>query len=267
MYRKASAVGSHRSHTLADRRAFLKAAGGIGGALGYPSIARAFGISANRRTGTIQDVKHVVILMQENRSFDHYFGSMKGVLGFGDPHPVPLPDGQPVWSQRAKNGRVIRPFHLDTRTTAALKVADLPHAWKDATGASNGGRWDKWIDWKTPLTMGHYRRDDIAFQFALAEAFTICDAYHCSIHGQTNPNRLFAWAGGNDPRGLAGGPVTENGSGVALDYEMVMTPEMQRIAERNKIDLRNFGKGPRYTYTTYPERLERAGISWKVYQC
>lgn len=257
-----------------SRRHFLQGAGlAAAGSLLPPSIARALAIPANRRTGTIMDVGHVVILMQENRSFDHYFGSMRGVQGFADPHPVPLPDGRPVWDQKDKGGRTIAPFHLDTRTTAALKVTDLPHSWKDATGASRGGRWDSWVPWKTPLTMGHYRREDIPFQFALAEAFTLCDAYHCSVHGQTNPNRLFIWAGGNDPRGEGGGPVVENSSGVALNNGAVLTPEIKAEAQRHGIDaarpaaqLARYGMGPRYTYTTYPERLQAAGVSWRVYQ-
>jgi phospholipase C len=250
-----------------SRRHFLQGAAiGAAGSVLPASIARALAIPADRRTGTIMDVQHVVILMQENRSFDHYYGSMRGVRGFADRHPVPLPGGRLVWDQKDKEGRSIPPFHLDTKTTAALKVADLPHSWEDATGASHGGRWDSWVPWKTSLTMGHYRREDIPFQFALAEAFTLCDAYHCSVHGQTNPNRLFVWAGGNDPRGTGGGPIVANTSGVALDYKAVITPELKLQADRYKIDLTNYGKGPRYTYTTYPERLEKAGVSWKVYQ-
>lgn len=256
--------------TQPSRRRFLQAAGvAAAGSLLHSSIARALAIPANRRTGTIKDVEHIVILMQENRSFDHYYGTLRGVQGFGDPHPVPLSGGRLVWEQRDKAGRTILPFHLDTRATAALKVADLPHGWEDANGASRQGRWDGWIPWKTELTMGHYRREDIPFQFALAEAFTICDAYHCSVHGQTNPNRLFIWAGGNDPRGLGGGPVVANSSGVALDTGIKLTPEMEEAAKRHKIDpkvMANYGKGPRYRYKTYPERLEEAGIRWKVYQ-
>ena len=253
-----------------SRRHFLQGAGAAAaGSLLHPSIARALAIPAYRRNGTIEDVAHVVILMQENRSFDHYYGTLRGVQGFADPHPVPLPGGRLVWEQRDKEGRTILPFRLDTGSTAALKVPDLPHSWEDATGASRQGRWDAWIPWKTPLTMGHYRRRDIPFQFALAESFTLCDAYHCSVHGQTNPNRLFMWAGGNDPRGTGGGPVVANGSGVALDAGIVVTPEMEEAARRHRMDpavMANYGKGPRYRYGTYPERLEEAGISWQVYQ-
>ncbi len=258
-----------------NRREFLNLASGAagvaiaGGAL-HPSIARALAIPADRRTGTLMDVQHVVLLMQENRSFDHYYGALRGVRGFGDPHPVPLPGGRLVWEQRDQAGRTVLPFHLDTATTAALKVEDLPHSWEDANGASRQGRWDGWIPSKGRLTMGHCRRQDIAFQFALAEAFTLCDAYHCSIHGQTNPNRLFMWAGGNDPRGLGGGPIVANSSGVALDQTLALDPDtVDKMVKQYHMDpaiLTNYGKGPRYRYTTYPERLQAAGVSWKVYQ-
>ena len=70
-----------------DRRHFLRAVAGTAGATAAltsfpPAIARALSIPANRRTGTIRDVEHIVVLMQENRSFDHYFGTLNGVRGF-----------------------------------------------------------------------------------------------------------------------------------------------------------------------------------------
>src|ERR1700742_4205434 len=104
---------------MTDRRAVLKAsvaaaAGGL-----FPSIERALAIAADTRTGTVQDVRHIVILMMENRSFDHYFGTLKGVRGFGDRHPVPLESGKPVWLQ-SDGTREIAPYHLDTATTSAL---------------------------------------------------------------------------------------------------------------------------------------------------
>ena len=260
--------------TEKNRREFLNiiarsTAGAIGSTALNPSIARALAIPADRRTGTIEDVQHVVILMQENRSFSHYYGTLRGVRGFGDPHPIPLVGGRSVWEQCDETGRSILPFHLDTSTTASLKVEDLPHGWYDATSAAHQGRWDGWIPAKGPLSMGHYCREDIEFQFALAEAFTICDAYHCSIYGSTGPNRIFHWAGGNDPRGLGGGPVIDNGSSVALDQSISLTPEVIAIAKKynmSPLEVAGSGKGPRYRFETYPERLEAAGIDWRVYQ-
>src|SRR5690349_13280461 len=99
----------------ADRRQFLRAATAAAGAGVIPaSIARALAAPAATVTGTIKDVRHVVILMQENRSFDHYFGTLKGVRGFGDRHPTPLPTGKAVWHQQDADGTEVPPFHLDT---------------------------------------------------------------------------------------------------------------------------------------------------------
>src|ERR1700681_3927830 len=75
------------SHT--DRRKFLQLMGMTAMASTLKTnIARALEIPANNRTGTIRDVEHIVILMQENRPFDHHFGTLRGVRGFADPRAV-----------------------------------------------------------------------------------------------------------------------------------------------------------------------------------
>jgi len=80
------------------RRSFLKLMGSGALAGSMPTgIARALEIPAHNRTGSIADVEHIVILVQENRSFDHYFGTLRGVRGFGDPRAVRLPSGKSVW--------------------------------------------------------------------------------------------------------------------------------------------------------------------------
>ena len=175
-----------------------------------------------------------MILTQENRSFDHLFGTMRGVRGFGDPHPVHLPSGKPVWNQ-PDGARDVVPFRPPVADFGLTFVSDPPHGWNDSHAAWNGGRMDQWVPQKGLTALTHHRRRDIPFHFALADAFTVCDAYHCSVMGPTDPNRYHMWTGwvGND--GQAGGPVITN-------------------AEAG------------YDWSTYPERLERAGISWKVYQ-
>jgi phospholipase C len=165
-----------------NRRNFLslaaKTAGGAT-ALSFipPSIMKALAIPANSQTGTINDVEHVVILMQENRSFDHYFGTLHGVRGFGDKLPIPLPGGKSVWNQKDGTGKEMPPFHLDTRLTSAQRVPGTPHLMPDAQSAWAGGRMDEWPKFKTQYSMGYYRQEDLPFQFALANAFTICDSY------------------------------------------------------------------------------------------
>ncbi|HEX8414196.1 MAG TPA: phospholipase C, phosphocholine-specific, partial [Sphingomicrobium sp.] len=242
-----------------NRRTFLRTVAAGAAVAGLPaSIARALAIPASRRTGTIEDVEHVVILMQENRSFDHYFGTMRGVRGFGDRHPVPMRGNRNVW-QQSDGKRELPPFHLDTKTTDALKVPGTPHSFADSQAAWSQGRFGEWPRYKNPYSMGYYRRDDIPFQFALAESFTICDAYHCSVTSGTDPNRIVFWSGSNfDPAARAAGRNCTD-----------------RNSEPN--NLRCWIKGalpePGYSYAgnaldwaTIPDVLEAAAIDWRIYQ-
>ncbi len=236
-----------------DRRDFLRLAAGatLGAAALTPAIAQALALPANRVTGTIQDVEHVVILMQENRSFDHYFGTLAGVRGYGDPRPVELPSGDPVWRQPGKAGSpAVGPFHFDTVATRAQTMFGLDHSWK-----GTHARWkhhDAWIPAKGPLTMGYFTRQDLPFYYALADAFTICDAYHCSIWGPTNPNRLFLFSG-------------TSGLSVGDDSNIVI--QNPRAETNETADPLNDGqKFPGLTWPTYAERLQAAGVSWRVYQ-
>lgn len=106
-----------------SRRQFLRLAGAAGSML--PGlIDRAMAIPARAATGSIRDVEHIVVCMQENRSFDHYFGLLNGVRGFGDPRPLRLAGGRSVWAQPSKqhaDGYVL-PFHGDSKTTRSFKV-------------------------------------------------------------------------------------------------------------------------------------------------
>jgi phospholipase C len=215
-------------------------------ALMPPNVRRALAESPPKEY-SLGDIKHIVMLMQENRSFDHYFGTLAGVRGFDDPKALKLSGGRSVFYQpdpENPSGYLL-PFHLDTRTTSAQKIPSTSHAWEVQHGAWNGGKMDNWLPAhrkadggeKAPYVMGYHTRADIPFQFALAEAFTICDAYHCSVMGPTWPNRMYWMTGTIDPDGESGGPMTSN---------------------------KEIPKG--FRWTTYAERLERAGVSWKVYQ-
>ncbi|MET9418807.1 alkaline phosphatase family protein [Streptomyces klenkii] len=204
-------------------------------------------VAAGRtRGGSLGDVEHVVFLMQENRSFDHYFGTLEGVRGFDDPSALKLPDGRSVFCQPDAVNPLgyLLPFRLDTHRTNAQAISSPSHAWEVQHEAWNGGNMDQWMPAhrkadkaNAPYTMGYYTRKDIPFHFALAEAFTVCDNYHCSVMGPTWPNRLYWMSGTIDPGGTRGGPVITNNYPPAF-----------------------------YQWTTYAERLQAAGISWQVYQ-
>lgn len=230
-----------------DRRGLLAAIGAL--AL-PPALARAAAIDADVRTGTLLDVEHVVILMQENRGFDHYFGTLSGVRGFGDRFPIPVRnkagrENGSVFLQ-AHGDQFLAPFPLETtKTFAHMRVESTPHSWTNAQDAWDQGRMDRWPDSKEPWSMGYFERADLPFQYALAETFTLCDAYHCSTQTGTNTNRLFLWTGTNDPAGKAGGPSISNSH--------------DNFAEQG-------GAAESYSWTTYPERLLKAGVSWRIYQ-
>jgi phospholipase C len=246
-----------------DRRDVLKLLGGAGVAGAAMSalpqaIAQAVAQPALQETGTIRDIKHIVILMQENRSFDHYFGTMRGVRGFGDRHVVPLESGKAVWAQ-SDGQKEIPPFHLNTKTTNAIAVPGTPHSFSDSQAAWNQGKFGFWPKFKNPFSMGHYRREDIPFQFALAEAFTICDAYHCSITTGTDPNRIVFWSGSNhDPELRAKGI-----NGTEADSE----PNNLRCWVKGALPAPGYTyQGSSFNWKTIPDVLEEAGVSWKFYQ-
>ena len=222
----------------------IAAGGAVMSSLLPPNVRDA--LAAGPRSGSLSDIEHVVIHMQENRSFDHYFGTLAGVRGFGDPDALTLSTGKSVFYQpdTSNPDGYLLPWHLDTKHTSSQAIPSTSHAWAVQHQARNEGKMDSWLPAHLeadgaangPYTMSYYERDDLPFHFALAENFTICDGYHCSLLGPTWPNRLYLMSAQIDPEGKNGGPITSN---------VVKTP---------------------YTWTTYPERLEKAGVSWRVYQ-
>lgn len=246
-----------------DRRKFLALTSGAAtlGAL-PPNIRRALAADAAVDTGTIKDLKHIVILMQENRGFDHYFGTMRGVRGFGDRFPVPLASGKPVWYQ--SNGmREIAPFHLDPAEFNALLAPSTPHSFADSQAAWNQGRFGFWPKYKKDNSMGYYRREDIPFQFALAEAFTICDGYHCSITTGTDPNRITFWSGSNfDPELAARGINCTDADSEPDNLRCwIANPETDKWPVPGYTY-----KDSAFTWPTLPDVLEENGVSWRIYQ-
>ncbi|MBW6529067.1 phospholipase C, phosphocholine-specific [Sphingomonas sp. RHCKR7] len=242
---------------MQDRRSFIRGMMASAGAAASltPSIARALELPGRHRTGTLRDVGHVVILTQENRAFDHYFGAMRGVRGFGDRFAAPAPPmpGAPHRTVLLQPNEhpgaapaTLAPFRLDTATDFRLyRPLGTPHGFADSQAAWDNGRMGAWTHAKHNHAMAHFTRADLPFQYALAEAFTLCDAYHCAMHLSTNPNRLYIWTGTHDPLARAGGPAIDNG------YDSI------------DADPLNHGG---YRWTTYPERLMAAGIGFQIYQ-
>ncbi len=248
-----------------SRRRFLQttmAAGIAGAGLNARSGAlldRALAHTAAARD--INDVNHVVILMQENRSFDHYFGTLSHTRGFSDRHVLhqrvagkryPIFDQfgyQP--GQGPDPAGYLQPFHLvsDPPQQDGQTTNDITHNWGPQHTSWNDGAMDGFVTTHMAadgvanglVTMGYFTRQDLAFYYALADAFTICDGYHCSVLGPTDPNRVMSISATIDPAGAGGGPVLET-----------YTSDRQT----------HYGT---FTWETMPERLAGAGVSWKVY--
>jgi phospholipase C len=217
-------------------------------------LERALAAVAKPECTALSELEHVVIFINENRSFDSYFGTYNGVKGFSDPGAKLLNDGskkriywQPFPGAAGEPyGGHLLPFHFDTNKNGEC-VCDISHEWKALHECWNNGALDKWVDvhlQTNPLfghnTMGYYTKEDLPFFHALAENFTICDRYFCSVLGPTDPNRLYSMS-------------------ATIDLNATGGPSLQtQVTKRAEY----YGK---FTWKTYPEALQEKGITWKVY--
>lgn len=243
-----------------NRRKFIKLSSGAGlAAAVWPSlIQKALAVEAHNATRSIKDVEHIVILMQENRSFDHYFGTMKGVRGFGDRFPIPLESGQRAFYQ-SDGQKIVPPYRADRKTSNAALIKGTPHNFADMQAAWNQGKYGFWPLFKTPYSMAYYTREEIPFQYALAEAFTISDAHHCSVATGTDPNRIMFWSGSNfDPEKRAAGINCTDADSEPVNLRCWIKGEMPEPGYTYQ--------GSAFKWPTIPDVLEKAGISWRIYQ-
>jgi phospholipase C len=256
-------VGRVSRRTLLKGGLALGAAGAVSGGLSSSagaSLERAMATGAPANA-SLNDIKHVVILMQENRSFDHYFGTMSGVRGFSDPNVRRngiFGTDYSVFDQfgyvpgkGVDAGGFLQPFQLEQLfpTDMGACTNDITHNWGPQHQSWNHGKMDSFVQAHLEgdgvknfvTTMGHFSRTDLPFYYALADNFTICDNYFCSVLGPTDPNRVLSFSGTIDPSGTQGGPILET---------LVET----RVEQYGKL-----------RWETMPERLLEAGVSWKVY--
>ncbi len=238
-----------------NRREFLEKSSLLLAGLGtssvlHPSILKALAIEPAAQS-TFYDAEHIIILMQENRSFDHTFGALKGVRGFLDQRTFIKPDGHSAFFQKDNAGKYAIPSRLDLRNTKSTWMSSLPHSWDNQQKALNKGKFDQWLqakasgnnDYKNiPLTLGYYNREDLPFYYQLADAFTIFDQYFSSSLTGTTPNRLFHWSG--TLREQKNGKVKPNIYNENIDYD----------------------KARQAKWKSFPEILEEHDISWKIYQ-
>ncbi|MEJ5056517.1 phosphocholine-specific phospholipase C [Sphingobacterium sp. MYb382] len=236
-----------------SRRDFIKKAALLSGSAALfnmmpATIQKALAINPAKGS-SFYDAEHIVFLMQENRSFDHLYGTLKGVRGFNDPRAIDLPNKNKVWLQTNPQGDTYAPFRLNVKETKAPWMGSTPHGWADQTDARNKGKYDRWLEVKKPynkdyndipLTLGYCDRADFPFYYSLADAFTICDQHFSSSITGTHPNRWY-WMTGT---------VREQNK-----------PE----AKAHLWNISDYSK-PTLDWKTFPERLQEHAVSWRIYQ-
>jgi phospholipase C len=185
-----------------SRRRFLQgsAAAGASAVLAgeFPAVIRA----ASRR-GADTPLRHVVISMQENRSFDHYYGFAPWIGQYGPPAGYSQPDG---------NGGSVAPYHFDS-----LSTPDVPHDWSSVHDQWNGGAMDHFYTNAGIWALGYYGAADLPFYYSLHENSTLCVNFFCSVLGPTWPNRFYLAAG------TSGGITTNGVWGFGIfDYPIIL---------------------------------------------
>ncbi|KAI5459062.1 putative hemolytic phospholipase C precursor [Mariannaea sp. PMI_226] len=209
---------------------------------------------------SLKDVKHVVMLMQENRSFQHYFGTMAGVRGFADPNVQVNANGKSVWYQNVTGitdkTDWLLPYWLnylggDESHNKSQCLCAGSNQWIPTKQALNGGSNDMWAQVSGPQSWGYFKRQDIPYHFALAEAYTVGDAYHASITSNTDPNRWF-WQSGTI--NVPGGKTPLGSGGVVLDDNQANGCEGDNL---NCLPLK---------WPAFAQVIDEAGVDWRSYQ-
>ena len=211
------------------------------------------------QAGSLADIDNVVLFMQENRAFDHYFGTLAGVRGFSDPNVQVNEDG-PVWYQKTNSELnttfpYLLPWYLNAEGGDFLNATQCMEAgtngWQENHAALNGGLNDHWATNNTPYSWGHFQRSDIPVQFAIADAWTVGDMYQESVIASTNPNRV-TWVSGSI--NVPGSPQAPSEGGLYIDNNEVPGCEAPGL---NCYPLE---------WKTTPEFYQDAGVTWQVYQ-
>jgi phospholipase C len=185
-------------------------------------------------------IEHVIIFMQENRPFDHYFGKMQGVRGFNDRATAPLRSGLNAFYQPIDQNNLdeyMLPFRADANKTNAMCMPAPEMYYPTDIAMWNSGRMDAWNTARYPgMGMSYFTREDLPYYYALYDNFACGDHYYQSTFTSTNPNRMMLFSGSN---------------GLSVGEPAVLENDEPR---------------PGWNWTTVGEVLEANNISWRVYQ-
>jgi phospholipase C len=191
--------------------------------------------------GGIGNIKHIVFIIKENRSFDQYFGTFPGADG--------------ATSGKTSNGKTIALGH-----TPDIMPHDLGHGWFDAHTAIDGGKMDQFdlvALGSDLLGYTQMQQSDIPNYFAYAHQFVLADRMFSSLEGPSFPNHLYTVAAqsggaiGNLNNVTNGAWGCDSDAGATVD----VMDSSGHIAPQT----------PCFDFRTIPDSLQSAGITWKYY--
>jgi phospholipase C len=179
-----------RSDEHMGRREFLARTAGLAGLAGLATVLPAETLlseaaKVQTRTalpsGRNMPIDTFVVLMMENRSFDHYFGSFPGADGKNKGLSYPDDKGKR------------HPTHPLAPDFQGCGFQDPDHSWEGGREEYNGGKLDGFYTANDEYAIGYYVQKDLPFIPHVARAFTLYDRYFCSLLGPTFPNRHYMW--------------------------------------------------------------------------
>ncbi|OAA57415.1 non-hemolytic phospholipase c [Niveomyces insectorum RCEF 264] len=226
---------------------------------GKLSVMLALMASSANAASSLAGIKHVVMIMMENRSFQHYFGTMAGVRGFADPN-VQMNGNRSVWYQDVTGltdkADYLLPYWLNYEQSEenynkSQCLCAGANNWIPTQQAMNNGLNNMWPKYATPQSWGYFKRQDIAYHFALAESYTVGDMYHAAITSNTDPNRWY-WQSGTI--NVPGGKTPLGAGGVVLDDN-----------QANGCVATNLDCLP-LQWPAFAQYLDEAGIDWRSFQ-
>ncbi len=152
-------------------------------------------------------IQHVVIMMQENHTFDNYFGTYPGANGVGGANFLPL---------KPNESGIVRPFALNS----AVLPHDICHSTKCAIASYDNGRMDGFVySAGSDLTMGYFDHHQLAYYWDYASQFVLMDNYYSSFWGASLPNHIFLMEGQSEGVSANAARLILNASNVVDELE------------------------------------------------
>ncbi len=244
-------MNKSRSNTSAISRITLIVATGVvmAALIGYAAYATLASTTSTISLESTSPIKHVIIVMQENRSFDNFFGTYPGAIG------IPAGLCMPVDPNDTSLG-CIKPF----LSTNPITYPDMPHGYQSSIISYDQGRMDGFV-WATKSTnpsssytntMEYYRNATIPYLWSYAEHYTLADMFFSSVKSYSQPNHWYMLAGNSPEVSIFQGGTQERNACVDDNGTQLTLSTCTYINEAQQIQ-------------TIVDLLANTHVSWKYY--